>query len=52
MEPHFERVAIIGVGLIGGSLGLALRERRLARTVAVYSRTPATRQRAVERGAA
>lgn len=29
----FDRVAIIGVGLIGGSIGLALRQRRLARSV-------------------
>ena len=33
MEPAFDRVAIIGVGLIGGSLGLALLERGLAREV-------------------
>lgn len=29
----FERVAIIGVGLIGGSLGMALLDRRVARSV-------------------
>lgn len=28
--PGLQRVAIIGVGLIGGSIGLALRQRRLA----------------------
>lgn len=33
MEPAFGRVAIIGVGLIGGSLGMALCERGLAREV-------------------
>lgn len=32
-EIPFERVAILGVGLMGASLGLALRERGLARTV-------------------
>lgn len=31
--PPFTRVAILGVGLMGGSLGLALRTRKLARTV-------------------
>ena len=31
--PSIERVAIVGVGLLGGSLGLALRERGLARHV-------------------
>lgn len=51
-EPAFERVAILGVGLIGGSFGLALRARGLAREVVVYSRTPATRELAVARGAA
>ncbi|HAZ63818.1 MAG TPA: prephenate dehydrogenase/arogenate dehydrogenase family protein, partial [Armatimonadetes bacterium] len=48
----FERVAILGVGLIGGSFGLALRARGLAGEVVAYSRTPATRAEAVARGAA
>lgn len=30
---HFGTVAIVGVGLIGGSLGMALKSRRLAQTV-------------------
>lgn len=30
---NFDTVAIVGVGLIGGSIGMALRERRLARRV-------------------
>lgn len=30
---HWDTVAIIGVGLIGGSIGLALRQRRLAKNV-------------------
>jgi prephenate dehydrogenase len=30
---EYDTVAIVGVGLIGGSIGLALRERRLARRV-------------------
>jgi len=33
----FRKVAVIGVGLIGGSLGLAIKERRLAREVVGYS---------------
>ncbi|OPY58921.1 MAG: prephenate dehydrogenase [Pelotomaculum sp. PtaU1.Bin035] len=33
MNPEFNRVAIIGVGLIGGSLGMALCARGLAREV-------------------
>lgn len=31
--PEYKTVAIVGVGLIGGSIGLALRERKLAQTV-------------------
>ena len=50
--PRFDKVAVVGVGLIGGSLGLALKERGLARQVAAWARTPATRRRAVDRGAA
>lgn len=33
MRALFPRVAIVGVGLIGGSLGMALKNRRLAQTV-------------------
>jgi prephenate dehydrogenase len=33
MEPTFDAVAIVGPGLVGGSLGLALRRRGLARRV-------------------
>lgn len=46
----FNRVTIVGLGLIGGSLGMALRRRRLARVVG-YSRKPATLRRAKARGA-
>jgi len=47
----FDRVAIIGVGLIGGSLGMALRDRRLARTVVGVTRIPETIAAAAARGA-
>ncbi len=40
--PQFERAAIIGVGLIGGSLGMALRARGLAREVVGVTRVPET----------
>ena len=33
MATHFKQVAIIGVGLIGGSLGMVLKRRGLADTV-------------------
>lgn len=36
---HFGTVAIVGVGLIGGSLGMALKSRRLAQTVVGVGRT-------------
>jgi prephenate dehydrogenase len=51
-EPEFHTVALIGIGLLGGSLGLALRERRLARRVVAVARRPETVQRALELGAA
>jgi prephenate dehydrogenase len=44
------RIAVLGVGLIGGSIGLAAR-RRLEAEVVGYGRTPATLARAVEIGA-
>ncbi len=37
-----DKVAILGVGLIGGSIGLALRHRNLARTVVGIGRSPAS----------
>jgi len=45
------RVAILGLGLLGGSLGLALRERGAAREVAGYDLAPDSSRRARERGA-
>ena len=47
----FRRVAIVGVGLIGGSLGMALRARGLAREVVGVTRSPATIAQACRRGA-
>ncbi len=46
----FKKIAIIGVGLIGGSLGLVLRERGLAGTVTGIGRTRANLELALERG--
>jgi prephenate dehydrogenase len=45
------RVAIVGVGLIGGSLGMALRSRRLAQSVVGIGRNPATLDKALHLGA-
>ena len=44
-------VAVIGVGLIGGSIGLALRSRKLASEVIGVGRDPATLEEAVRLGA-
>jgi len=35
---HWKRITLVGVGLLGGSLGLALRQRRLAQTVVGFVR--------------
>ncbi|MCA9236723.1 MAG: prephenate dehydrogenase/arogenate dehydrogenase family protein [Planctomycetales bacterium] len=45
--PLFDRVAIVGVGLIGGSVGLALRERGLAGEVVGVGRRQASVDRAL-----
>lgn len=37
-EPVFRRVAVIGLGLIGGSLASAIRKYRLAGTVVGFDR--------------
>ncbi len=37
-----EKVTLIGLGLLGGSVGLALRKRRLAKSVVGYARRQAT----------
>jgi prephenate dehydrogenase len=50
--PLFDTVALIGMGLLGGSLGLALRERRLARQMVAVARRPETVRQALELGAA
>ncbi|MEW6324787.1 MAG: prephenate dehydrogenase/arogenate dehydrogenase family protein [Nitrospirota bacterium] len=47
----FHRIAIIGVGLMGGSLGLATRAKRLAGDVIGADRDAAALRRAVKRGA-
>ncbi len=46
-----QRIAIVGLGLIGGSLGMVLRRRKLAHTVVGFSRNPATLRAAKSLGA-
>ena len=50
-QPEFRRVAVIGVGLIGGSFGMALRNRGLADEIVGVGRNEGRLQRAVELGA-
>jgi prephenate dehydrogenase len=49
-EPLFERVVIAGVGLIGGSVALGLRERFLAREVIGFDAEPETLNHALGLG--
>jgi prephenate dehydrogenase len=54
MSPQrflFRQVTIVGLGLMGGSLGMAIRRRRLARTVVGLSRSQAAVRQAKRRGA-
>jgi prephenate dehydrogenase len=51
MAVHFSQVAIIGVGLIGGSLGMILRRKRLAAGVVGVGRRIENLKAAVELGA-
>jgi len=48
---QFEQITVVGVGLIGGSVGLAARGRKLAARVVGVGRDPRALARAVELGA-
>lgn len=48
--PHFERVAFIGIGLIGSSLARVLRRDKLAGEIVACARRGATRAKALELG--
>ncbi len=49
-QPMFERVALIGIGLIGSSLSHAMRRRGLAREIVGHARTSETRATALRLG--
>ncbi|MFP6582432.1 MAG: prephenate dehydrogenase/arogenate dehydrogenase family protein [Candidatus Hydrogenedentota bacterium] len=51
MTQRFQTVTLIGVGLLGGSLGLALKERGLAGTVRGVGRRQSSLDTALEMGA-
>lgn len=40
--PMFDKIALIGIGLIGGSIALEARKRRLARTIVAATRSAET----------
>ena len=48
MSPIVDRLALIGVGLIGGSIARAAREYGVARTIVATARSEATRKRVVD----
>lgn len=49
-EPLFNKVALIGIGLVGSSLARVIRERQLAETITIASRSALTLGRARELG--
>lgn len=50
MDPMFRTVTLVGVGLLGGSLGLALKQRGLAEIVRGVGRRQSTLDTALEMG--
>jgi cyclohexadieny/prephenate dehydrogenase len=50
--PLFDRLALIGVGLIGSSIARAARQQGVVRTIVASARSAATRRRVVELGIA
>ena len=49
-KPRFKRAVILGVGLLGGSLGLALRKKKLAAQVIGWGRDSARLRKALMKG--
>ena len=50
MTQLFDRVALIGIGLIGSSLAHVMRKQKLAGEITGYARSEATRAKALELG--
>ena len=50
MTKPFDRVALIGIGLIGSSLAHAMRKQKLAGEITGYARSETTRAKAMEIG--
>jgi cyclohexadieny/prephenate dehydrogenase len=51
-QPIFERMALIGMGLIGGSIARAAKAQNAVRSIVATARSPATRRRVAELGIA
>ncbi len=51
MEFHLGKVTIVGVGLLGASLGMAIRQKKLSDEVIGIGRNISTLEKAMERGA-
>jgi cyclohexadieny/prephenate dehydrogenase len=49
-KPLFEKIALVGIGLIGSSLARVIRREGLAGQVSIATRSPATLARAAELG--
>ena len=50
MKNNFDTVCIIGLGLIGGSIGLSMKKNNFDSKITGYAKTEKTLLRAVERG--
>jgi cyclohexadieny/prephenate dehydrogenase len=50
MHPMFDRIALIGIGLIGSSISHAARRKGLARTIVGHAKSAATRETALRLG--
>ncbi len=50
LRPQFQRLAVLGVGLLGGSFALAAKRAELAREIVGYSKSPSTIQAAIAAG--
>ena len=50
MQPPFRRVAIVGLGLLGGSWGLALKKAGFKGRIVGYARRAETREQALREG--
>ena len=48
---HWEKITLVGVGLLGGSLGLAIRKNSLAKTIEGYIRRTASIEECQTKGA-